>query len=196
MIITAPITDYIPASLLTADGDLVTRWTGLVSALGSGPTGRTFISGGAGVNLRAWDTTGILGEYMKGAGAGINSALSALALRDTGVYGAGGTRDAPGEQVITGVGYQGSLVLFLCCDQTSANINWSIGLDSGAYYASLLNSWNGTVMSVNTDASLNISRDVDNNIRGHITAMGADGFTITWTELGVSAARFRFWVLP
>lgn len=196
MIITAPVTDYIPASILTTHGDIIARGATIPERV---PTANAnaFLEG-RGVGYTPWFRyiDSLLNQYMKGAGAGTNPTFSPLALRDTGVHIGDGTRAAAGAQVIAGVGYQASVIIFLALDNTLANMNWSVGFDNGTQHTVIGISMNHTELYESDTVSLRVRRDVGNRLEGVITAIGADGFTITWAIQGACSIRYKYLCLP
>ena len=94
------------------------------------------------------------------------------------------TADASGDQAITGVGFKPSkIIFFVMVDSTS---EMSIGLDDGTlhyvlsdYYAFTAGDW-----SYRATASIELLQAAGISSLGVITAIGADGFTITWTKTG------------
>ena len=167
-------TKSILESMLTTQGDLAVR--------------------GAGDSERL--AAGALDTYFKGQGAGVLPIYEKLALKDTGVKIGESTRDAGGDQVITGVGFQPSVVIFVAADAVAANRNWSIGFDDGTIHPRIYQYDNGTAMSWNAVGSISIRRGTMNKITGSISALGADGFTITWDLAGESSAEFIYLALP
>ena len=125
---------------------------------------------------KCWDAIGevISGEMSSGVKIGWSS------------------RDAGGDQVITGVGYQSSLIIFLAADTPYSNRNWSVGFDDGAVAMSVYNHENGTLTGVKIGESIAIDRLLANKLMGHVTAIGADGFTITWALTGAASLYFIY----
>jgi len=113
MKIAYPVTDYIPASLLTTNGDLLRMASGSLGRLPAGSAGQVIISSGPGINLGLTALHGTLNKYFKGQNIGLNSIFERLALRDTGIHIGRGTRNIGGDQVIAGVGFESSIIIFL-----------------------------------------------------------------------------------
>lgn len=196
MIITTPVTDYIPASLLTANGEIISRFTNNVVRYNLGNKGNIIVSQSPTSNLTNRSIIDALGTYFKGQGAGNYSIFEALALRDTGIHIGNDTRAAAGDQVITGVGFQPSVVIFSAADDVVGNQNWSIGFDDGTIHMILYCYENDTKVSVDVNESIGIVRDGGNFIMGLISAIGGDGFTITWSLTGVCTTDFIYLCLP
>ncbi len=195
-IITAPITDYIPASLLTTNGDTIARQDGLVVAKGCGTHGEVKSSQGVGLNIISLDLSNALNFYMKGAGVAVNPTFAPLALRDTGIHIANFGQSAAGNQVITGVGFTASVIIFLAVDTITGDVDMSWGFDNGTIHMCQFQHTNGTEVSVNTTRSINIYLSASHHIEGYVSAIGADGFTITWTLTGTRGASIVYLCLP
>lgn len=114
------------------------------------------------------------------AAAGTLSRMSNVFTRDIST--------SSGTQAITGVGFTPTAVIFLSAVGATARV--SVGIDdcgsSGSGQSSIYdingdsaNNWQ--VSNVSSIALYNTSSD---KYVGHITATGADGFTITWTKTG------------
>ena len=139
---------------------------------------------------------GALDTYFKARGAENLPIYEKLALRDTGVKMEASGRNSAGVQVITGVGFRPSVVIFLAVDATSDNINWSIGFDDGVLGRGVYVSDGGTRVYLLSPNTMHIHRGVGNTLGGYITSLGADGFTITWTLAGVVSLDFIYLCLP
>lgn len=174
MIITAPVTDYIPASILTTHGDLVERGVADPERLAA-----------AAVDL-----------YFKAQGAGATPIYEALALRDTGIHVDNDTRNTGGNQVITGVGFQSSLIIFLAVGSPSTDRNWVVGFDNITFHACLQHHTDGTRVTITTSKSIIIYKAGANQLQGQVTVIGADGFTINWSLTGAITCNFIYLCLP
>jgi len=106
------------------------------------------------------------------------------------------TRSIIGDQIITGIGFRPSIVIFAAADAEPANKNWSIGFDDGITNYRVYQYDNGTAMSFNLVGSISIRRGTLNRITGSISALGPDGFTITWNLTGDCEAEFIYLCLP
>ena len=140
--------------------------------------------------------TAAVGNYLKSAGAGVAATFGKLALGDTGVHIGNSARTTAGDQVITGIGFQPSVVLFFAVDTTVGNINLSWGFDTLTSRALTEIRENGTKNSYTPGYSIEIYRDISNWLVGLVSAVGADGFTITWTLTGNCGANFIYCCLP
>jgi hypothetical protein len=88
---------------------------------------------------------------------------------------------ASGTQAVTGVGFKPSIVVFI--GTVTGTVTTSHGFDNGANaYAQYMNAFTAT-WEMSTSQSLVIYR-AGSDASGHITTMGTDGFTITWTKTG------------
>lgn len=139
---------------------------------------------------------GLLDTYFKGQGAGELPIYEKLALRDTGVKIGNNTRDTAGAQVITGVGFQPSVVIFVATDSEMSNINISIGFDTQSQHGVIRIYRDATLVGSLSTASISIERGLSDSIRGAISTLGGDGFTITWTLVGTAGTTFYYLALP
>ncbi len=196
MIITAPITDYIPASILTTEGDMIVRRAVNIERLGRVASSAVLRSSIV-ADYPNWTALeGVINSYAKGTGAGSFPTFSALALRDTGILMGISTRNTGGNQVITGVGFESSVIIFVAIDTIGTNQNFSWGFGNVADNCCIFRSFNGTNGAYTNSRSIQIQRDGANVIRGIVSAIGADGFTFTWTLDGACAAWFLYLCLP
>lgn len=156
------ITDYITKTLLTTRGDLVVR--------------------GAAVPERL--AAGAVGTYLKGDGAGAKPVWAIPLLSDfdfaSGAYG----RNTAGDKVVTGLGFEPKLVILLARDNTATNENWSIGFSVVGKRAAIGRTNNGTQCDDWTAYSSMTHRDGSNWLGGVVSAVGADGFTVTYSLTG------------
>ena len=140
---------------------------------------------------------GVLDTYLKAQGVGVVPIYEKLALRDTGIHiGNGGTRSTDGNQVITGVGFQPSVIIFFAGDTTESFINFSVGFDNGTVHMALNIFSDAASQRINTAQSIDIDNGGGNRIKGYVSAIGADGFTITWNVLGTRSVNFIYLCLP
>lgn len=196
MIITAPITDYIPASILTVEGQVIRRGAADPEAVPL-PPNMSALMGYPGAISGEWRAIGgVLNTYWKAQGTNVWPVREALALSDTGVHIGNDSRNAAGDQVITGVGFLPSVVIILACDSTGANKNWSVGLDVDGVRMCLYNYDNDTSINTSVTYSAIVQRAAGNRLQGYISARGADGFTITWTIAGATILEFVYLCLP
>ena len=105
-------------------------------------------------------------------------------------------RSTAGDLVITGVGFELSTLIICAIDNIQTNKNWSIGFDDGTTHMCIFQSRDGILNVVNTTYPVFIERAIGNNIKGRITAKGADGFTLGWALEGTCSARFVYICLP
>lgn len=174
MRIIAPVTNYIPRSVLTTLGDLVVRGAALPERLAAGG----------------------LDTYFKGQGAGVLPIYEKLALRDTGVHIGTTTRNASGVQVITGVGFQSSVVLFLSNENGGTTIAHSIGVDIRTERDCLYIEHDSRAR-YSTSYSISVYFTPVQSMNAYISALSSDGFSITWTLLGAAfTVRTVYLCLP
>jgi len=196
MIITTPVTDYIPASMLTNDGDMVVRKLGVVERLAKNVQ-LTFLRSSAGDTYPNWGgITGDIDNYFKGQGGAAWPIFETLALRDTGIHIGNSTRNSAGDQVISGVGFELSVVIFIAMDVASGNRNFSWGFDNGTLAMCIAQSEDDTDSMLMNTHSINIHRDISNTIIGVLSAITANSFTITWSLAGACAVDFIYLCLP
>lgn len=152
MQIIAPVTDYIPASILTTPGDIVIR-------------------GAAGPERLA---------EIDWRGVHIDNEL----------------RNAGGNQVIAGVGFESSVVMFIARDDNGMDMNYSWGFDNGTLHCCIAQVGDAGASVTENTMSIKIDRGGGNSITGVITAIGANGFTIFWTLSGNCVANFIYLCRP
>jgi len=162
------------AGLMSTKGDLLVKGTTLLEKL----------------------TGGALDTVLKGQGAGEKPIFEKPALRDTGIHIGSDTRNAAGDQVIAGVPFESSVVIFLAVDDTGANLNWSIGFDDGINAMCINQNTGGTSVNRSISDSMWIDRGDVNLLRSAISAISATGFTITWTIAGACVVDFTYLCLP
>jgi len=170
----APVTDYIPASILTTLGDIPVRGAVLPERLA-----------GAIADL-----------YLKSQGVGALPIYEALHLENTGVYIEEGSRNTAGAETFNGVGFQPSAIIFLAVDDTGGNLNWSVGFSTPASDHCIAMRANGTIVSQYNIYCIMINRDGANLISGTVVAWNADGFNISWAENGACVVDYTFLCLP
>jgi len=117
-------------------------------------------------------------------------------LISSGVKIGNNTRSTAGDQIISGVGFQSSVILFLAIDSIEANPNASWGVDNGVIHMSIGIFENGIKQLLSTDYSIYVSLTDIERIYGYVSAVGSDGFTITWAKVGARAADFIYICLP
>lgn len=91
------------------------------------------------------------------------------------------TRDltaAGGAQAITGVGFQPRAVILLASKTDGAGFS-AVGIDDGTLHYGWAH-LNGFGSYAQTFRSIFVGADVSNYQSGIVSAMGADGFTVTW----------------
>jgi len=123
--------------------------------------------------------------------------LAELVLGKPGIHIGKNVRTTGGDQVITGVGFQPSVVIFVGIDNSpNTAMNWSIGFDILTERHSISQTDLGTQMRSLDTRSLYIRKNGSNNIWGLLSAMSSDGFTITWTLTGTSNCTYTYLCLP
>jgi len=172
--IIAPVTDYIPASVLTTHGDMVVR--------GAADPERLAI--------------GALTTFLKGGGAGAIPLYDKLHLSDTGVHIGNGTRGSAGAQVITGVGYRSSGVFFFAGAAVVDNTDFSWGFDNGTVHNCIPMMKCGAVQSITENKSIHIVTPGGEEMGAEISLMSDDGFTLTWFATLPFTIVYTYFCLP
>ena len=98
------------------------------------------------------------------------------------------TRDAAGDQVISGLGFEPTVVIFFCYGEGGTHQIQSSGFDDSVTRKCVY--FRGDVVDVAETSTNSICafKDASNRILGFISAKGADGFTVTWTLTGTMTA--------
>ena len=196
MIITAPVTDYIPASILTTESDILRRGPTNPERLAR-PASMSYLAGYPAGAYPVWRTlAGVDNNYFKTHGGLLWPDWSPLALSDTGIVIGNGTRNSSGDEVFTGIGFLPSLMIFLATDDTPGYKNWSIGFDNIVYKMCLQSYDENAATKVETSFSIYIKRTGSHYLNGKILGFGADGFTIQWVLLGACAIDYIYLALP
>lgn len=94
------------------------------------------------------------------------------------------TSTASGTQAITGVGFKPSKIIFLINVPNTSEV--SIGFSDGSVNYSIYNTYAAAAgqWSVITSSVLTLLQTAVISLTGTISALGSDGFTITWTKTG------------
>ena len=203
---------------LTTKGDLVVQGLTIPERIVAPPWGNVLVSNGVG-NIPYWTglfnllttqgdiwvrgaadpqrlAAGALDAYLKSQGAGVLPIYEKMKLNDTGIHIDNFARSTAGDLVITGVGFQPSVVFFLCADGTISNMNASIGFDNLSDHMCLTIRSNHTQIGTNVNDSIQVYRSGANALAGEISAMGADGFTITFSLWGTCDLTGLYLALP
>lgn len=93
------------------------------------------------------------------------------------------TSTASGTQAVTGVGFQPKAIIFLASVSTSTR--QSAGFSDGSGEGSLYNAYGLTVGAWNpVGLAIRMLTNGSDIYDGAVSALGSDGFTITWTKSG------------
>lgn len=105
------------------------------------------------------------------------------------------TATASGDQAITGVGFKPSHIILLAGISGTPEV--SIGFDDGTSHYNLDNIHNVTADAWGVDSSLSILLYQTGAIyySGIVSALGADGFTITWIKAGAKTGTATIYYL-
>jgi len=211
------ITDYIAKSVLTTQGDMVMRGVSVPEKLVAPSVNQWLRSTGVGskpawtINLGGASVEGdlivrgsaiceripaaVIGKVLKSAGTvekpvwGIPFILGAAMA--TGIY----TFDSSADEIVSGLGFKPGLVFFTVTEDSQEHGGWSIGFDNGTIHMTLYSATDTGNMWNNTDNSISCRRTVDNTLVGSITAIGADGFTVTHVLTGICDAKVVWWAI-
>ena len=149
-----------------------------------------------GVSIPERLAAGVLDSYLKGQGAGIKPIYEKLALRNTGIKIGSMVRTTAGDQVVTGIGFEPSVIIFFATDTLTANQNFSWGIGIVGSNQCVYVGDDMTFSLVIVAQSIYIRRSSGNTMTGKITTVSSDGFTITWTLAGTSEAQVVYLCLP
>lgn len=171
----------------TSDGPKISAATGLTIA--SQAQGDLLYASSSSAFARLG--AGTAGMFLKTLGASANPAWAYAPIFKMGTT----TYDlstASGTQAITGVGFTPRLVIILA-NQTG-NARTSIGIDDGTNHYSVYMADAGNAFRTATATSINADSTTTGQ-SGYISALGADGFTITWTKTGSPTGTFTLMYL-
>ncbi len=127
---------------------------------------------------------------------GLSGGLNDLILGKPGIKIGNGTRSSAGSQVISGIGFQPSIVIFLATDDTQSNMNHSTGFDIVTTRGTMYQFDNGTQASTATIWCIAIRRNVSNLLTAVLASLDIDGFTLTWSLVGSVSIDFTYICLP
>ena len=215
----SPVTDYIRRSLLSTVGDLVIRGTVAPSRFPAYLLGRVLACTGEAsmpvyrslFNLLT--TKGdfwVQGEttperfataadklYLKAKGVGELPAYEALRLDDVGVKIGNSSRDTTGVQVISGVGYRPSVIIFFACNDDPTLQEFSCGFGTETDSMCMYYSESDSEMRLNLLNALHIESVDPGRLLAQITTLDADGFTLNWTGVpALPTVIFIYLCLP
>lgn len=105
------------------------------------------------------------------------------------------SRDASGEQVISGLGFEPKVVIFIAIGGGSTYRSWSIGFTDGISRR-CLRQWGETLDGEMTASHcLHCGLTVYDRMYDSAVSMDADGFTITWVLAGTYTINFEWLAL-
>lgn len=113
-----------------------------------------------------------------------------------GIHIGNNTRAAAGNQVITGVGFEPSVIIFLASEGDTPSNRGSVGYDDGTNRGVLLITTLAGFTIMQTTQSVWIIIDITNSLKGLVSAKGSDGFTITWVIDGTCDIDFSYLCFP
>jgi len=121
-------------------------------------------------------------QYLKSAGVATLPAYGKLALSDTGVKIGEITADTAGAVVVTGVGFNPSVVIFLAQDKYSTSSRGlSIGFDDGTTRCCVEVCSDVSYGGYTANYSIAILHRAGYMAAGYVSAKSSDGFTVTFS---------------
>lgn len=105
-------------------------------------------------------------------------------------------RETAGLQTITGIGFRPSILLFLATDDVNTNHNWSVGFTNAVSSMSIYTGQDAAITDNAPDYSIVVLRSGISYLRGKITTMSNDGFTIDWTLVSSVTANIIYLAMP
>jgi len=204
------ITDYVMKSILTTHGDLLMRGTSQPVRFTPGASGALIVSAGAGTppvwskSFGGVTTEGDLivrgaticerlaavavGQVFQSAGTGTipvwGIPFIAGANMATGSYSYGAT----GDEVVSGLGFKPGLVIFVARDDSVPGPGYSIGFDDGTVKMAVGAANDDSDVTIGVTASMRFERTAGNTLISSISAIGADGFTVSHVVSGTCVA--------
>lgn len=171
----------------TNDGPKISAATGLT--ISSQAQGDILYASSASAFARLG--AGTAGMFLKTLGASANPAWAYAPIFKMGTT----TYDlstASGTQAITGVGFTPRLIIIL--GNQTGNARTSIGIDDGTNHYSIYMVDAGNAFNSATTTSINAGSGSASQ-SGYVSALGADGFTITWIKTGSPTGTFNLMYL-
>ncbi|MBA7581963.1 hypothetical protein ES708_23880 [subsurface metagenome] len=95
-----------------------------------------------------------------------------------------------------GIGFQPSVVIFVAADSYTSSPNFSWGFDTLTQRYVIFQGGAAPYSGVDVNNSIYIKEAGGDTIKGVISALGSDGFTITFTEIGAAQAYCTYLCLP
>jgi len=102
------------------------------------------------------------------------------------------TRNTSGAQSITGVGFKPKIVIFFAGGPSGTYRTGSFGFDDGVNPHCIGQPGDTDSNDDVSGESIQCFTSEGNTIYGHITSMDADGFTITWTQVGTGECWVKY----
>lgn len=161
------VTDYIRRSILTTQGDFVVRGAAQPERLAAVA----------------------IGQVLKSAGVGATPAYGVPSFGDIPLHLGSLARNAGGDQVTTGLGFSPKLIIFFATDGLTTEHNFSWGFDDGTTHNVIYFYDDKTGNDQNLSASILIRQAAGQSLAGFVSAIGGDGFTITWTLVGARSVK-------
>jgi len=102
------------------------------------------------------------------------------------------TRNAPGVQSITGVGFKPKVVIFIAGGPSGTYRTGSYGFDDGVSPHCIAQPGDTDSNDEVSGYSIQCMTSEPNTIYGRITSMDDDGFTITWEQAGAGECWVKY----
>lgn len=143
-----------------------------------------YVAGCNSDNGSTYDNKWVYGENVKS----INSTPTNAILPKVKI--SNDSRNTSGVQVIAGIGFTASLIIFHAADGSGGQENLSQGADDGIVHNCVYYHGDGTLVSLSSTYSIVVDQGSGNDISGYVSDIGADDYTITWALNGTQAVKF------
>lgn len=132
------------------------------------------------------------GQVLKSAGIGVLPAWGKDKLSDIGFKIGAFSRSTSGNEVVTGVGFEPSFLFFIGYNMTAGQLNFSIGFDDNTTTRCFYQYDDGTLQSHSNLKSIYLQHAAGDKLMGLLSAVGADGFTVTFTLTGTLSSVINY----
>jgi len=105
------------------------------------------------------------------------------------------SRGSAGAQAITGLGFTPKIIIFLAYGSGGATEIHSHGFDNAILAHCTYKMGDGEIMYGSTVRSIVVAVGAANFIRGYVSSMDPDGFTVTWDLTGAATANVFYLAL-
>ena len=203
---------------LTTHGDLLYQGAAIPERLGGGVSGQVLRTFGPGANP-VWQSlfdlitvtgdiycrggtnperlvAGSLDTYLKAQGAGVKPIYEKMTLNDTGVKISNWSKNASGDLVISGLGYEPSVVFIFSRCNDSAIIAMSWGFFTSSQQACVTIREDSVSQTLHIDRPVNVYKSAAHSMYAVFSSMDGGGFTLTFTLTGTVTAMGLYCALP